>query len=180
MIELAGPADGSAATGALRATVAAAGADFAAFYASEVRSVIGLAFVLSGSRVAAEDIAHDAFVAALRHWERIRDYDNAATWVRRVVVNRSISRARTRAAEARAMLRLGHERTILPELSADTARLWEAVRRLPRRQAQVLALHYWEGLNVAEIGELLEVSTATVKTHLQRGRLALAKTVAKE
>ncbi|HHW51585.1 MAG TPA: sigma-70 family RNA polymerase sigma factor [Pseudoclavibacter sp.] len=149
-------------------------ADFASFYAREIRNVIGLAYVLSGSRTGADDLAQDAFVAAYRHWDRIYSYDNAAAWVRRVVVNRAISTARTRVAEAKAILRLSRERVTLPELTADSEQLWHDVRRLPRRQAQAIALHYWDGLNVAEIARLLELSEATVKTHLQRGRQTLS------
>ena len=37
---------------------------FEAFYERELNSVIGLAYALSGSRAAAEDLAQDAFLAA--------------------------------------------------------------------------------------------------------------------
>jgi RNA polymerase sigma-70 factor (ECF subfamily) len=60
-------------------------------------------------------------------------------------------------------------------LSAETAEVWGAVRRLSRRQAQVLALTYLEGLSTTEVGAVLGCSAATVKTHLQRGRAALAR-----
>jgi RNA polymerase sigma factor (sigma-70 family) len=135
--------------------------DFAAFYAREIRAVVGLAYVLSGSRTAAEDLAQDAFVAAYRHWPRLRSYDDAGAWVRRVAVNRSISLARRRIAEAKALLRLAGERTVIPDLSPDHEDLWAAVRRLPRRQAQVVALHYWDRRSTQEIAVILEVSSPT-------------------
>lgn len=153
---------------------------FADFYAREIRSVVGLAFVLSGSRSGAEDLAADAFLSAYRHWDRVSSYDNVGAWVRRVTVNRSISTSRRRLAEAKAHLRLRGERCVVPEMSADNEHLWTQVRQLPRRQAQVTALHYWDGLNVREIADILELTEATVKTHLQRARQALAATEAKE
>ena len=61
-------------------------------------------------------------------------------WVRRVVVNRSISAGRRRVVEGRAMLWNRSDRVVVPELSADNEGLWLAVRGLPRRQAQVIAL----------------------------------------
>ena len=51
--------------------------------------------------------------------------------------------------------------------------VWDLVRRLPKRQAQAVALHYLEDLPVSEIAEILECSPGSVKTHLSRGRQAL-------
>ena len=74
---------------------------FGAFYERERRSMVALAYASSRSRLAAEDIAQDAFVAAFRDWERVGRLDNPATWVRRVVVNRSVSVIRRRIAATR-------------------------------------------------------------------------------
>ena len=168
--------------GALRARDAElmVAGDFEAFYAKEIRNVVGLVYVLSGSRVAAEDLAQDAFVAAYRHWDRLRSYENAGAWVRRVAVNRAISNGRRLTAEAKARLRLRQQRVVIPELADHNEDLWTAVRRLPRRQAQTIALHYWDGLSVHEISIVLELSEPTVKTHLQRGRETLAALFPKE
>ena len=46
------------------APVAQAVESFENFYERELRSVVGLAYALSGSRVAAEDLAQEAFLAA--------------------------------------------------------------------------------------------------------------------
>ena len=156
----------------VRPTTAAA--NFASFYDSEIRQIIGLIYVLSGNRSTAEDLAQDAFVAALRNWSRIQHYDDPGAWVRRVAVNRAISAARRRLAEAKLVLRLGNERVTIPQLSGDTEQLWADVRKLPRRQAQAIALHYWDGLGVSEIAAVLQIAESSVKTHLQRARQTLA------
>ena len=44
---------------------------FEAFYGRELHSVIGLVYVLSGSRSVADDLAQDAFLIAFRHWDRV-------------------------------------------------------------------------------------------------------------
>ncbi len=75
---------------------------FDAFYDREVRSVIGLAYVLSGSRTAAEDLAQDAYLVVYRHWDRVAQMDDPRAW--RVVANRSISVGRRRVAETRALV----------------------------------------------------------------------------
>ena len=51
----------------------------------------------------------------------------------------------------------------------------EAVRALPARQAQAIALHYLEDRSVADIAEILECSESTVKVHLHKGRTKLAR-----
>jgi len=146
------------------------------FYRSEYRSVVGLAYVMTGNRWAAEDLAQDAFVAAQRAWDKISGYENPGAWVRRVLANRSISRFRRLRSERRALPRLiSSERTkSLPELSAQADDIWEIVRKLPKRQAQVVALTYVDGCNLQEIGEILECSPFTAKTHLQRAKATLA------
>ena len=154
--------------------------DFDAFYGRDVRGVIGLAYVLSGSRSGAEDLAQEAFLAAYRHWSRVGIYDNPGAWVRRVVANNAVSTARRRVSEAKSLVRLRHERVVVPELAEDNEALWAAVRRLPRRQAQVVALCYWDGLNGREIAEILDLSEPTVKSHLQRARQSLADNYRRE
>ena len=55
-----------------------------------------------------------------------------------------------------------------------TSQFWAAVRALPERQAQCVALHYLEDRPVAEIATILEMAEGTVKSHMHRGRQALA------
>jgi RNA polymerase sigma-70 factor (ECF subfamily) len=83
----------------------------------------------------------------------------------------SMSMLRRRYVEARALARFARGATsTLPELSADDAEFWAAVRSLPRRQAQVIALRYLDDRSVAEIAEILGTATGTVKKQLHDGR----------
>ena len=144
---------------------------FEEFYAREFPAVVGLAFALSGSRTASEDLAQDAFLAAHRDWARLAEYERPDLWVRRVVSNMSMSMFRRRYAEARALAKFaGGAASTLPELSADDAEFWAAVRSLPRRQAQVIALRYLDDRPVAQIAEILGTAEGTVKKQLHDGR----------
>ena len=149
-------------------------ASFEQFYERELRSVIGLAYALSGSRSAAEDLAQDAFVAAHKNWGKISQYDKPEAWVRRVVANLSVSRFRKTISEAKAVARLNRDQHVLPELPGEADEFWAAVRSLPKRQAQSIALHYLEDRPVTEIAEILQCSPSTVKVHLHKGRAGLA------
>lgn len=153
---------------------------FEAFYQREVRSVVGLAYVLSGSGMAAEDLAQEGFIAALRHWDRIGHYDDPGAWVRRVVSNRSVSRFRRLAAEGRARMRLGELDYTIPEVDVDAVHIWDEVRRLPARQAQVIALCYYDRCSIADTARILECSETTVKTHLRRARQTLERRLREE
>jgi RNA polymerase sigma-70 factor (ECF subfamily) len=147
--------------------------DFGAFYRSEYTAVTTLTMVLTRSRSAAEDIAQDAFLRAHRDWERVARFENPEGWVRRVATNLAMSRFRRIRAEARALLRLS-PRTVVDAMNPEATEFWAEVRRLPSRQAQVVALHYVEDRSVDEIAAILGVTSGSVKTHLHRARQTLA------
>ena len=147
--------------------------DFESFYARERKFVVGLAFVLSGSRSGAEDLAQDAFLTAYKQWDTIGAYDNPGAWVRRVVSNNSVSSIRRRAAEAKALVRFSGSGFVVPEMSPDAMTTWAAVRRLPDRQAQAIALRYYDRSSITDIARILDFSENTVKTHLRRAKKTL-------
>ena len=137
--------------------------DFDVFYQREFKPVVALAYALSGSRIAAEDLAQEAFIAAHQQWEKVGRYESPGAWVRRVVSNKSISLFRKRTSEAKALTRIAMQRQApLPELAAPDDELWQMVRDLPRRQSQAVALHYLEELahGVSGFGGLLGVLVA--------------------
>jgi RNA polymerase sigma factor (sigma-70 family) len=153
--------------------------DFEHFYLRNRPRLIALAYAVSGSRSGSEDLAHDALEATYRDWDRIRRLDNPAAWVQRIVVNRSVSAYRRRLCELKALVRLRGERHAIafPEVSGETDWLWNEVRRLPRRQVQVVALTYVEEMSMVEVAEVLGVSKESVNTHLRRARNTLARRI---
>lgn len=145
---------------------------FEDFFVAEYAPLVRLAFVLTGDLQEAEDLAQDAFIAARANWQRVGSYENPGAWVRRAVANRSVSRVRRLRAEARALSRLGSASPpTLPEPIAD---VWSAVRRLPARQAQVVALIFLEDRSVADVAAVLGCGQETVRTHLRRAKQKLA------
>jgi RNA polymerase sigma-70 factor, ECF subfamily len=151
------------------------GPPFDSFYQNQFPSIRAVAWALTGSVWTAEEIAQDAFLQAHRDWERICRYDEPGAWVRRVAINLATSRLRRGAREVRALTRLAGHRTEEWQMPEPTQQFWAAVRALPRQQAAVLALHYYEDLPVADIAEVLGLAEGTVKAHLHKGREALRK-----
>jgi RNA polymerase sigma factor (sigma-70 family) len=170
-----GRARGTASAGGSAPAAAGQPQRFEEVYLREFPRVFALAYALSGSRWAAEDIAQDAFLAAHQQWGRIGGYDDPGAWVRRVAANLAVSAVRRRLAEARALVRLaGRREPSYADLPVEDGEFWRAVRRLPRRQAQVVALVALEELSTAEVAATLGCSRRTVQAHLQKARATLA------
>jgi RNA polymerase sigma factor (sigma-70 family) len=156
--------------------VTAKPSDFDAFFQAQYRSVTGLAYVLCGDMGRAEDLTQEAFAAAHRSWSRIGGYDDPRAWVRRVVANKATSLRRRRSAESRALVRYGSRpEPMEPASAVDDDAVWIAVRALPRRQAQVVALTFLDDLDLGEVARILDCGEATVKTHLHRAKETLAQ-----
>jgi RNA polymerase sigma-70 factor, ECF subfamily len=155
---------------------------FERFYLREFRKVVGLTYALSGSGLVAEDLAQEAFLAASQRWEVIGRYERPEAWVRRVAANMAGRTLRRRLTEARVLARAALGRGGQPgqvgQLADDAAEVWRAVRRLPRRQAQVVVLYYLAGETVAEVAATLGLAEGTVKAHLSRARRALSAQLA--
>jgi RNA polymerase sigma-70 factor (sigma-E family) len=149
-------------------------ADFAAFYQAERRRVVAVVASLTGDRAAAEDIVQEAFATALRKWSSIRGYDRPGDWVKRVAVNRAISRFRRRTVEEKALRKVASARDPLDRQHDREDPLWTAVRALPGRQAQVISLMYIDDLTIERTADVLGISTGAVKSHLHRAKGTLA------
>jgi RNA polymerase sigma-70 factor (sigma-E family) len=147
-------------------------------YAAHWRQLVRLAVLLVRDQGAAEEIVQDCFVAVHDRWGRLRDPDKAIAYLRQSVVNRSRSHLRHLSVVRRHAEREG----AMPvsagadEPSYDAARrttVLDALRRLPTRQREVLALRYYLELSEAEIAETLGISRGAVKSHASRGAAAL-------
>jgi RNA polymerase sigma factor (sigma-70 family) len=150
---------------------------FEVFYAEMRRPLAALAYAVCGSWSAADDLTQEALEVAFKDWERIRSLDNPEAWVKRILLNRSVSGRRRRAAERRARARMNGRSDVeaFPDLTGDFERIWAEVRHLPKRQVEVIALRYVEGLTVAEIAETLSLTKETINTHLRRARQTLSR-----
>ena len=138
---------------------------FRAHYGRLVRALT----VVAGSHDAANDAVQDAFVKAHLRWRRVSQYDDPVAWIRRVAINKLKDEHRRRRRKDRALERLEAEpANNLGEPELDE--LHHLLAGLPRQQRAAIALHYVDGLSVAEIAETLRISDGAVKFHLHRGR----------
>jgi RNA polymerase sigma-70 factor (ECF subfamily) len=148
---------------------------FSEFYEQQYRQLVRLAMAVVGRWDIAEELVQDAFVTLHDRWARVSQYESPETWLRRVVLNRSLSALRRRAIEVRLLGRLARQREEPTELPSADGEIWRAVAVLPKRQAQVVALMFVDDLAVSEIASVLECDETTVRTHLRRARQRLAQ-----
>lgn len=154
---------------------------FNAFYRAEFASIAAVAAALCGDRASGEDIAQEALSRAYRDWQRISAYERPGAWVRRVAINLATSRHRRALTEARSRWRLTESQVVdpvLPDAALPDAALWRAVRTLPRRQRQAVALTYVDDLALEDVAAAMDCSVGAVKTHLHRARQTLANRLA--
>jgi RNA polymerase sigma-70 factor (sigma-E family) len=145
-------------------------------YAAHYRRLVRLSVLLVGEVGTAEEVVQDSFVAMHGRWRSLREPDKGLAYLRQTVVNRSRSVLRHRGVRAR------HVASPAPDLpGADEdvlvterrAEILDALRALPDRQREVLALRYYLDLSEAEIAETLGISKGAVKSHASRGVAAL-------
>jgi RNA polymerase sigma-70 factor, ECF subfamily len=150
---------------------------FEEFYRREFPRMVTLACAVSGSRIAAEDIAQDALLTAQGRWDTLSTYELPAAWLRRVTIQLAGKRLRRARSEAAAFLRLG-AREPIPPGTDEVEQVLRAIGQLPRRQRAAITLCYLEERSVREIAEILGCAEGTVKAHLHKARTSLGRLLA--
>lgn len=149
---------------------------FESFFRKEFPRMVAVAYAISGSRWAAEELAQEAFLRAYKSWNRVSQYDKPGAWLRRVTINLSNSLLRRRVSEVRALQRYAAGTPTAVDKHPDNElAFWAQVKALPSRQREAVVLHYVDGLDTAFIAEVLDISESSVRTHLQRGREKLVR-----
>ncbi len=156
--------------------VLGAGLDIAETYRSTLPRLRRIAAGLGLSASDAEDALQDSYLASWRHRRQLGDATQAARWLTRVMVNRCLLHHRRRSRWRRLLAGWVPPRTRPVEM-ADEAKaiIRQCLEELPLDERVVLVLRYFCELDAPEIGQLLEIPAATVRSRLRRARLALAE-----
>jgi RNA polymerase sigma-70 factor (ECF subfamily) len=132
---------------------------------------------LCGPQIDVEAAVSEATARALELLLRGRAIHHLPAWIAQTALNLGRSElrhhsVRRRSAGAIAMRNVPSEG--IDDLTARRLDVRSALARLPRRQAQVIALYYGLDLPLAEIARTLGRSEGTVKANLFKARSALA------
>jgi RNA polymerase sigma-70 factor (ECF subfamily) len=156
--------------------------------------VYGVARRMLGNAADAEDVTQDVLLQVVRRLDSFRGQARFTTWLDRVTVNAALAHRRSRARRERltraplnelpegSAVGPGGPRRPGPERVALDREAWalveRAVGRLSGMYRDVFVLADVEGLANAEVGGLLGLSLAAVKSRLHRARLLLRATLA--
>jgi RNA polymerase sigma-70 factor, ECF subfamily len=139
--------------------------DFEALFALHWPRAYRTAWLVVHDAAAAEDIAQEAFIAALRALDSFDRRRPFGPWLSRIVVNRAIDWARARrlqAVPAEAVARVATE----PEGWSEE--IVVALRSLPVDQRAVVVLRHGLGYTPGEIARMLDLPRGTVNSRLRR------------
>lgn len=126
----------------------------------------GLAMLLTGNRLQAEELLQDSLVKVYERWRKLAKHNEADAYLRRTMTNNHISGWRRRRRE--------HLVADVPDRGYDpaepqwSAELRAALRDLPPRQRAVVVLRHFEDLPEREIARLLGCTIGTVKSQNAR------------
>lgn len=154
-----------------------------ALFTAEAARLVGLARFFVDDRTAAEDLVQEAFIRLARTAHRIRSPDSAAAYLRSIVINLARDHNRRGLVSLRHRLPAADVDDVAPSAEdvagerAEQSEVVAALRALPRRQRDVVALRFYLELGIPEIASTLGISPNSVKTHLSRGLRGLAATL---
>lgn len=122
-----------------------------------------------GDHADAEGVATEVLARAYVRWDRISAYPEP--WVVRVTTNLAIDQARRGPPPSSTV-----ETAASPEvLVAQRMIISDALKRLPKRQREVVVLTLLCDFSQAEVAEKLQISIGSVKQHASRGAESLRR-----
>lgn len=166
-------------TALIRAAQGGSEEAFEALFRRHWRSAHRAAYLIVRDSQAAEDIAQEAFLAAIRALDRFDRRRPFRPWLHRIVVNRAIDHARARALRREAVE--AAEGTVAPERGDGVGEeLMLALADLGVEQRAAVVLRYLLDYTPGEIARILQVPRGTVNSRLRRGLDQLASSLGEE
>jgi RNA polymerase sigma factor (sigma-70 family) len=145
--------------------------EFAEFYLASHQRCLRAVVAGAGRPDLAEDLVAEAFTRALLSWRTVRAHPAPEAWVVRTALNTGVSWWRRRRREVPLDDHGAHSLAWAAAGQTDPApdpALLAALRQLPRRQREVIALRVFLDLDIATTARLLRIAPGTVGAHLSR------------
>ncbi|NRQ38489.1 SigE family RNA polymerase sigma factor [Nonomuraea sp. NN258] len=138
--------------------------EFEDFVRTRGPALLRYGYVLTGNPDDAADLVQEALLRLSDSWRRVRNKDNPESYVRTIMARQHVSWWRKRRREH--VTAEPPEGSYLDDPASDG--LWDDLAALPRRLRVVLVLRYYEDLSDQEIGDILGISRATVRSRVFR------------
>lgn len=152
-----------------------------AFFARHQAKVFRFAMRLLRDTMAAEDLTNEVFMRVWQRAESFRGQSAVSTWLLSITRNMALSRLRKRTEEG-----LGDEQADAlvdeadtPEMLAQKTSKGDAIKlciaKLSQEHREIIDLVYYHEKSVREVGEIVGIPVATVKTRMFYARKHLAE-----
>jgi len=121
----------------------------------------------SGNREDADDLLQETWVRIARSAKSFDSARRFRSWIFGIATNLARDLFRRRTTKERALRTLAMSPPVAPATdSADRGELLARIAKLPQNLRAVLLLRYFEGMNEAEMADVLEIPRGTVKSRL--------------
>ena len=121
----------------------------------------------------AEEVLQTVYLKVLDGKARFDGRSSLKTWLFAVIRRTAMAYRRTRWIRSLALLRLPSPEPPPEVDQMETRRLVAALRRLARRQREVLELVFYHDMTIEEAGQALQISIGSARTHYTRGKKRL-------
>lgn len=142
--------------------------DFDALYREHFKAVLATAYLLTGNREQAMDLAQEAFARAYERWNAVSQHQQPAAWLQRVVTNLALSWHRRERVRRRPIPLESHVHA--PDVPEPAVLV--ALSRLSPAQRAVIVLRYYADQSVHQVAEILGKRPGTIRA---LGSQALAR-----
>jgi RNA polymerase sigma-70 factor (ECF subfamily) len=149
---------------------------FDAFFAKHRDRLYGAMCLVTRDRGEAEDIAQEAFVKILEHWDRVGSLDDPEAYLYRTAMNAFRSRYRRSVVAAKRTFRVGPPPDPIDAVDVHDEAI-RALATLTDRQRAAVVLTDLLGYSSEEAARMLGVGPSTVRAHASHGRAALRQTL---
>ncbi|MEU8483624.1 SigE family RNA polymerase sigma factor [Streptomyces sp. NPDC048641] len=122
----------------------------------------------SGDTHFAEDLVQETLGRMYVVWGRSSRVGNPAAYAQTVLIRAFLAHQRRRSAQERPSDELPETTDSAPGDASLRITLLDALRQLPPKDRAVIVLRYWEDRSVMETAEILNVSSAAVRTRTTR------------
>ena len=148
---------------------------FARLYDQYATDVLRVCYFYLSDREKAEDVCQDVFVRLMTTHPLLQP-GREKSWLLKVALNRC--RDLWRGAWLKRVILGGPTFELIPapdEFSRrdDQQAMMAAINQLPATFKEVILLHYYQGMKIAEIAQMLELPEGTISSRLRRGRKKL-------
>lgn len=139
--------------------------------------MLGVCYRYSKSLADAEDMLQEGFVKVFRNLKQYKGTGDLGAWIRRIMVNTIINEIKKSKISLTQLDENTEQEPITPgddyEILLTAKEIAELIKKLPNGYGLVFNLHAIEGYSHKEIGEMLNIKTASVRSQYQRARTQL-------